>query len=236
MVESLAQYTSDFGVQMFGLKDQGHGIVHVVGPEQGISQPGMIVVCADSHTSTHGAAGALAFGLGMTEANHILATQTLWQRMPKMMRISVDGRLGAGVCAKFGVDGRLWRKGKYEGAVGGRSFADNLQPQGFAQTSEGFRSEREDRAYGVHDQMVVKQRQTRKLSELPPNGELPRGDLTIDKHELHALRLMVETPDFHRPRKPQLGPAAHRVSVTFFKWGGWSGSRPRRPAVASAAR
>ena len=100
MVESLAQYTSDFGVQMFGLKDQRHGIVHVVGPEQGISQPGMIVVCADSHTSTHGAVGALAFGLGMTEANHILATQTLWQRMPKTMRIRVDGRLAAGVCAK----------------------------------------------------------------------------------------------------------------------------------------
>src|SRR5277367_2105729 len=100
MVESLAQYTSDFGVQMFGLKDQRHGIVHVVGPEQGISQPGMIVVCADSHTSTHGAVGALAFGLGMTEANHILATQTLWQRVPKTMRITVDGRLAAGVCAK----------------------------------------------------------------------------------------------------------------------------------------
>ena len=63
MVESLAQYTSDFGVQMFGLKDQRHGIVHVVGPEQGISQPGMIVVCADSHTSTHGAVGALALAL-----------------------------------------------------------------------------------------------------------------------------------------------------------------------------
>ena len=100
MVESLTQYTSDFGVQMFGLNDQRHGIVHVVGPEQGISQPGMIVVCADSHTSTHGAVGALAFGLGMTEANHILATQTLWQRRPKTMRITVDGPLGPGVCAK----------------------------------------------------------------------------------------------------------------------------------------
>ena len=100
MVESLAQYASDFGVQMFGLDDKRHGIVHVVGPEQGISQPGMIVVCADSHTSTHGAVGALAFGLGMTEANHILATQTLWQRMPKTMRITVDGRLATGVCAK----------------------------------------------------------------------------------------------------------------------------------------
>jgi 3-isopropylmalate/(R)-2-methylmalate dehydratase large subunit len=100
MVESLAQYASDFGVQMFGLDDKRHGIVHVVGPEQGISQPGMIVVCADSHTSTHGAVGALAFGLGMTEANHILATQTLWQRRPKTMRTTVDGPLAPGVCAK----------------------------------------------------------------------------------------------------------------------------------------
>src|ERR1700721_3122119 len=100
MGESIDQHPSDFGVQMFGLKDQRHGIVHVVGPEEGISQPGMIVVCADSHTSTHGAVGALAFGLGMTEANHILATQTLWQRMPKTMRITVDGRLAVGVCAK----------------------------------------------------------------------------------------------------------------------------------------
>jgi 3-isopropylmalate/(R)-2-methylmalate dehydratase large subunit len=126
MVESLAQYTSDFGVQMFGLKDQRHGIVHVVGPEQGISQPGMIVVCADSHTSTHGAVGALAFGLGMTEANHILATQTLWQRRPKTMRISVDGPLAPGVSAKdviLAIIGRIGTAGatghviEYAGSV-----------------------------------------------------------------------------------------------------------------------
>jgi 3-isopropylmalate/(R)-2-methylmalate dehydratase large subunit len=100
MVDSLTRYSSDFGVTLFGLDDQRHGIVHVVGPEQGISQPGMIVVCADSHTSTHGAVGALAFGLGMTEANHILATQTLWQRRPKTMRITADGPLSPGVSAK----------------------------------------------------------------------------------------------------------------------------------------
>jgi 3-isopropylmalate/(R)-2-methylmalate dehydratase large subunit len=100
MVDSLDRYASKFGLTQFGLADKRHGIVHVVGPEQGISQPGMIVVCADSHTSTHGAVGALAFGLGMTEANHILATQTLWQRKPKTMRITVDGPLAPGVGAK----------------------------------------------------------------------------------------------------------------------------------------
>ena len=126
MVESLKRYTSEFGVQMFGLDDQRHGIVHVVGPEQGISQPGMIIVCADSHTSTHGAVGALAFGLGMTEANHILATQTLWQRKPKTMRITVDGRLAPGVTAKdviLAIIGRIGTAGatghviEYAGSV-----------------------------------------------------------------------------------------------------------------------
>ena len=70
------------------------GIVHVVGPEQGISQPGMTIVCGDSHTSTHGALGALAFGIGMTQATQVLATQTLWQRKPKSMRITVEGKPG----------------------------------------------------------------------------------------------------------------------------------------------
>ncbi len=80
--------------------DPRQGIVHVIGPEQGITQPGMTMVCGDSHTSTHGALGALAFGIGASEVSHVLATQTLWQRKPKAMRISVDGKLGVGVTAK----------------------------------------------------------------------------------------------------------------------------------------
>jgi 3-isopropylmalate/(R)-2-methylmalate dehydratase large subunit len=76
------------------------GIVHVVGPEQGLSWPGTIIVCGDSHTSTHGAMGALAFGIGATEVSHVLATQALWQRKPRTMRITVDGALGPGVSAK----------------------------------------------------------------------------------------------------------------------------------------
>jgi 3-isopropylmalate/(R)-2-methylmalate dehydratase large subunit len=100
MVESLTANTRAAGIQLFGLNDPRQGIVHVIGPEQGISQPGMTIVCGDSHTSTHGALGALAFGIGMTEVTHALATQTLWQRKPRTMRIIVDGRLGHGVTAK----------------------------------------------------------------------------------------------------------------------------------------
>jgi 3-isopropylmalate/(R)-2-methylmalate dehydratase large subunit len=88
------------GLTLFGLTDRRQGIVHVVGPEQGLSQPGMIIVCGDSHTASHGALGALAFGVGASEVAHVLATQTLWQTKPKNMRIFVDGTLGPGVHAK----------------------------------------------------------------------------------------------------------------------------------------
>lgn len=87
-------------VHTFSLADPRQGIVHVVGPEQGITLPGLIVVCSDSHTSTHGALGAIAFGIGQSENVHVMATQTLWQVRPKVMRINVHGRRGAGVSAK----------------------------------------------------------------------------------------------------------------------------------------
>ncbi|MBU2532233.1 MAG: 3-isopropylmalate dehydratase large subunit, partial [Alphaproteobacteria bacterium] len=84
----------------FPMTDVRHGIVHVVGPEQGITLPGLLLVCGDSHTSTHGALGCLAFGIGSTEVRHVLATQTIWQRKPKRMRIIVDGAFSAGVSGK----------------------------------------------------------------------------------------------------------------------------------------
>lgn len=87
-------------VPHFELADERQGIVHVVGPEQGITLPGMTVVCSDSHTSTHGALGAIAFGIGQSESMHVMATQTLWQTKPKTMRIRVDGQLSDGVSAK----------------------------------------------------------------------------------------------------------------------------------------
>ncbi|MBL6454988.1 3-isopropylmalate dehydratase large subunit [Belnapia sp. T6] len=100
LVEKLARNTAEHGIRNFGLGDPNQGIVHVIGPETGLSQPGMVMVCGDSHTSTHGALGALAFGIGSTEVAHVLATQTLWQRKPKAMRITVEGQLGPGVSAK----------------------------------------------------------------------------------------------------------------------------------------
>jgi 3-isopropylmalate/(R)-2-methylmalate dehydratase large subunit len=100
MVDSLQGNARDWGLTVFGLNDARQGIVHVIGPEQGITQPGMVLVCGDSHTSTHGALGALAFGIGMTEVAHALATQTLWQRKPRTMAVRVDGTLGPGVTAK----------------------------------------------------------------------------------------------------------------------------------------
>ena len=100
MVEDLARNANEHGVTLFGLGDSRQGIVHVVGPEQGLSQPGMIIVCGDSHTATHGAVGALAFGIGASEVSHVLATQTIWQNKPKNMRVTVDGVLGPGVHAK----------------------------------------------------------------------------------------------------------------------------------------
>jgi 3-isopropylmalate/(R)-2-methylmalate dehydratase large subunit len=100
MVEDLATNAAAAGVTLFGLSDRRQGIVHVVGPEQGLSQPGMVMVCGDSHTATHGALGALAFGVGASEVAHVLATQTLWQKKPRSLRITVDGPLAPGVHAK----------------------------------------------------------------------------------------------------------------------------------------
>ncbi len=100
MVEAITRNAATHNVTVFGLDDPRQGIIHVVGPEQGLTQPGLLMVCGDSHTSTHGALGALAFGIGASEVAHVLATQTLWQRKPKTMRITVDGALGPGITGK----------------------------------------------------------------------------------------------------------------------------------------
>jgi len=99
-VAALETNAADFGVPYFGMTDIRQGIVHVIGPEQGFTQPGMTIVCGDSHTATHGAFGALAFGIGTSEVEHVLATQTLIQKPAKNMRITVDGQLSPSVTAK----------------------------------------------------------------------------------------------------------------------------------------
>ena len=116
-IDTLRANCREFGVRLFDLDDADQGIVHVIGPELGITQPGMTIVCGDSHTATHGALGSLAFGIGTSEVEHVLATQTLRQAKPKSLELRVEGRLPAGVTAK---DIVLYLIGKLstEGGVG----------------------------------------------------------------------------------------------------------------------
>lgn len=126
MIDDLAANTKRHGIELFGMRDPRQGIVHVVGPEQGLTLPGLTIVCGDSHTSTHGAFGAYAFGIGASEVAHVLMTQTLWQKKPKRMRITIDGAPIAGVGAKdfilsiiatIGADGARGYAIEYAGAA-----------------------------------------------------------------------------------------------------------------------
>jgi 3-isopropylmalate/(R)-2-methylmalate dehydratase large subunit len=110
-VETLERNCAEFGVPVYSLGSERQGIVHVIGPELGVTQPGMTIVCGDSHTSTHGAFGALAFGIGTSEVEHVLATQCLVQQRPHSMRILYEGELGFGVTAKDLILGTLGRLG-----------------------------------------------------------------------------------------------------------------------------
>ncbi|MBY0611168.1 MAG: 3-isopropylmalate dehydratase large subunit [Beijerinckiaceae bacterium] len=126
MVGQLEANCRRHGVHLFGLDDPRQGIVHVVGPEQGLTLPGLVIVCGDSHTSTHGAFGAFAFGIGASEVGHVLSTGTLWQRKPRRMGISVEGKLGPGIGAKdialsliarIGADGAQGHAIEYAGSA-----------------------------------------------------------------------------------------------------------------------
>lgn len=126
MIDTLRKNARAHGLKIFDLEDPAQGIVHVVGPEQGLTLPGLLINCGDSHTSTHGAFGTLAFGIGATEVAHVLATQTVWQKKPKAMRITVNGTLCAGVSAKdialnwisqLGTDGAQGHAIEYAGSA-----------------------------------------------------------------------------------------------------------------------
>jgi 3-isopropylmalate/(R)-2-methylmalate dehydratase large subunit len=116
-IQTLEDNCREFGVPVYSIGSARQGIVHVIGPEMGVTQPGMTIVCGDSHTSTHGAFGALAFGIGTSEVEHVLATQTLQQRKPKSLRIRYEGDLGPGVTAKDLILGTIGRMG-VDGGVG----------------------------------------------------------------------------------------------------------------------
>src|SRR5437868_5912872 len=116
-VETLERNCAAFGIPLYSLGSERQGIVHVIGPELGVSQPGMTIVCGDSHTATHGAFGALAFGIGTSEVEHVLATQTMVQNKPRSMRILYQGKLGPGVTPKDLILGTIGQMG-VDGAVG----------------------------------------------------------------------------------------------------------------------
>jgi 3-isopropylmalate/(R)-2-methylmalate dehydratase large subunit len=124
-VETLRKNCAEYGVRLYALGEMGQGIVHVIGPELGLTQPGRTIVCGDSHTSTHGAFGAWAFGIGTTEVGHVMATQCLLQRQPKTFEVRLDGKLAPGVTAKdviltvireIGVDGGIGHVIEYTGS------------------------------------------------------------------------------------------------------------------------
>jgi 3-isopropylmalate/(R)-2-methylmalate dehydratase large subunit len=135
-VETLERNAREFGIPVYSIGSRRQGIVHVIGPEIGVTQPGMTIVCGDSHTSTHGAFGALAFGIGTSEVEHVLATQTLQQRKPRSMLIRYEGELGYGVSAKdlilatigqMGVDGGVGHVIEYAGpAIEGLSMEGRM--------------------------------------------------------------------------------------------------------------
>src|SRR6476469_1071518 len=126
MVRNLEANAGDNQITLFGLRDPRQGIVHVVGPEQGLTLPGLLIVCGDSHTSTHGALGAYAFGIGASEVAHVLMTQTIWQTKPKQIRINVEGAAAPGIgakdivlaiIAKIGAGGATGHAIEYEGSA-----------------------------------------------------------------------------------------------------------------------
>ena len=117
-IDTLRNNCRDFGLKFYDLQDRSQGIVHVIGPELGYTQPGMTIVCGDSHTATHGAFGALAFGIGTSEVEHVLATQTLLQQKPKTLELRIDGELHPGVTSK---DLILWLIGRI-GTAGGTGY------------------------------------------------------------------------------------------------------------------
>src|SRR2546423_2014757 len=135
-VETLERNCDEFGIPIYSLGSDRQGIVHVIGPELGLTQPGLVIVCGDSHTATHGAFGALAIGIGTSEVEHVLATQCLVQKRPRTMRIDYSGRLGAGVTAKdlilatigrLGVGGMVGHAVEYAGeAIGALSMENRM--------------------------------------------------------------------------------------------------------------
>jgi 3-isopropylmalate/(R)-2-methylmalate dehydratase large subunit len=218
MIELLDHNARANGVAHFGIDDPRQGIVHVVGPELGITQPGLIVTCGDSHTSTHGALGAFAFGIGASQLKQILATQCLWQKKPKTLRIIVDGALGPGVGAKdviLGIIARIGTAGatgyaiEYAGAairglsIEGRMTVCNMSIEAGARAGMvapdektiAYLEGREFSPVGAHwDQAVVRWR------SLPgDDGAAFDREVTLDANTLEPMVTWGTSPEEGAP-------------------------------------
>ncbi len=214
MIETLESNAAEHGVTCFGLKDPRQGIVHVIGPEQGLTLPGLMINCGDSHTSTHGAFGALAFGIGATEVAHVLATQTIWQTKPKSMRITVTGQMASGVgakdlalawIAKLGTGGAQGHAVEYTGdavralSMEGRMTLCNLSIEGGArfgmiapdQTTFDYIQGRPYAPKGAAFDEAVEYWQTLKSDD---DAEFDR-DVTIDAAEIAPIVTWGTSPE-----------------------------------------
>ena len=185
-VETLERNCAEFGIPVYSLGSDRRGIVHIIGPELGVTQPGMTIVCGDSHTATHGAFGALAFGIGTSEVEHVLATQTLAQPKPRSMRIRYEGALGAGVTAKDLILGTIGQMGtggaaghvvEYAGAAIERAL-DGGPHDRLQHDDRGRRPRGHDRA----------RRHDVRLFRIPPRRRRRAGDLDAAVEEWRGLR------------------------------------------------
>ena len=208
-VETLERNCAEFGVPIYSIGSRRQGIVHVIGPEMGITQPGMTIVCGDSHTSTHGAFGALAFGIGTSEVEHVLATQTMQQRKPKSMLIRYEGELGYGVTAKdlilatigqIGVAGGVGHVIEYAGPAI-EAPLDGGPHDGLQHDDRGRRPRGHDRPRR-HDLRVGR----------GPRGRAGPAAARRVARAAHATTARASTPRWWsmRPRSPRRSPGAPR--------------------------
>ncbi len=209
-VETLDQNCKEFGIREFTMNDPRQGIVHVIGPEQGATLPGMTVVCGDSHTSTHGAFGALAFGIGTSEVEHVLATQCLIQKKSKNMQVRVEGQLGPGVTAKdvvLAIIGEI-------GTAGGTGYAIEFAGSAIAALSMEGRMTVCNMAIeaGARAGMVAVDQTT--IDYIANRPFAPRGELW--PRAVAAWRELVSDPDAHFDRVVTLPAEAIAPQVT---WG-----------------
>ena len=210
-VETMAKNAKDFGIEYYDERDVRQGIVHVIGPEQGFTLPGTTIVCGDSHTSTHGAFGALAHGIGTSEVEHVLATQTLTQRKAKNMRVTVDGKLPDGVTAKdiiLSIIGEIGTAGgtghviEYAGeairalSMEGRMTVCNMSIEAGARAGmvapdektfaylEGPAEVAQGRRLG-HGDAILEDAEDGRRRALRPRGEARRRQAAADRHLGH---------------------------------------------------